>query len=103
MPPPFVTKSDFTACFGCRTKLYYRKGGYPSAADDDEYLRFLADGGFMVEFVTKAQYPDGVDLAALRGPGAAFAHTRELLAAAGAVLFEAAAIYGPCSRRLRSG
>ena len=87
-----MTKSDFTACRDCRTKLYYRKGGYPSNADDDEYMRFLADGGFMVEYIAKAQFPGGVDLAGLRDPGEAFARTRGLLAADGAVLFEAAAI-----------
>jgi hypothetical protein len=94
MPSPYLTKSDFTACRDCRTRLYYRKQGYPSAADDDEYLRFLADGGFMVEFVAKAQSPEGVDLAGLRDPDEAFARTRELLATDGAVLFEAAARSG---------
>jgi hypothetical protein len=94
MPSPYLTKSDFAACRDCRTRLYYRKQGYPSAADDDEYLRFLADGGFMVEFVAKAQFPEGVDLAGLRDPDEAFARTRELLAADGAVLFEAAARSG---------
>ena len=90
---PFLTKSDFSACFDCKTKLYYRKRGYPSALEDDEYMRFLADGGFMVEFVAKAQFPGGVDLAGLRDPDAAFARTRELLATDGTVLFEAAAIF----------
>lgn len=90
----WLSKSDFTACRDCRTRLYYRKQSYPSTLDDDEYLRFLADGGFMVEFVAKAQFPEGVDLTGLRDPDAAFARTRELLEADGAVLFEAAAIYG---------
>lgn len=26
---PYLTKSDFKACFDCRTKLLYRKNGYP--------------------------------------------------------------------------
>ncbi len=94
MPTPLLTKSDFTACYDCRTKLYYRKRGYPSATDDDDYLRFLADGGFMIEFVAKAQFPAGVDLAHLRDPATAFARTRELLATDGAILFEAVARFG---------
>jgi hypothetical protein len=94
MPSPYLTKSDFTACHDCRTMLYYRKQGYPSASDDNDYMEFLANGGFMIEFVAKAQYPAGVDLTHLRDPAAAFARTRELLATDGAVLFEAAARFG---------
>jgi hypothetical protein len=50
----------------------------------------------MVEFVAKAQFPEGVDLAGLRDPDAALARTRTrgLLATDGAGLFEAAARFG---------
>ena len=94
MPSPYLSKSDFKACLDCPTKLYYRKNAYPSALDDDEYLRFLADGGFMVEFIAKAQYPGGIDLVDERDPAQAFRRTRELLMEADCTLFEAAALAG---------
>ena len=68
MPSPYLTKSDFKACYDCRTKLYYRKKSYPTNLDENEYLQFLADGGFMVETVAKAQYPQGIDLVEERDP-----------------------------------
>jgi hypothetical protein len=49
MGSPYLTKSDFKSCFDCATKLYYRKHAYPSNQDENEYLRFLAEGGFMIE------------------------------------------------------
>ena len=80
-----LTKSDFKACEDCQTRLFYRKHRYPSAKDDDPYLRLLADGGFMIEFVAKAQFPCGVDLADERDAGAAFTRTQALLEKDGAV------------------
>ena len=88
-----LTKSDFKACADCKTRLFYRKNRYPSSKDDDPYLQLLADGGFMVEFVAKAQFPSGVDLTDLRDAEEAFARTRDLLATDGAVIFEAAALH----------
>lgn len=66
MPPVYLSKSDFKAAFDCGTKLYYRKNRYPSAMDDDEFLRFLADGGFMVEQIAHAAFPDAIDLSGER-------------------------------------
>ncbi len=94
MPSPYLTKSDFKACLDCRTKLFYRKQAYPSNLDDDEYLRFLADGGFMVEFIAKAQFPAGIDLVAERDPVIAAERTAALLATDGITVFEAAVIAG---------
>lgn len=89
-----LSKSDFKACFDCRTKLYYRKNRYPSAADDNEYLQFLADGGFMVELAAKSAYPAGVDLVDVRDPAQSHAKTAELLATDGATIFEAGVVTG---------
>ena len=55
----FLTKNDFIAARSCQTKLYYKKLGYPSLSDDDPYLEFLADGGYMVETMAKLLFPDG--------------------------------------------
>ena len=76
MPRPYLTKSDFKACFDCRTRLFYRKSGYPTSVDENEYIQFLADGGFMIEVVAKAQFPHGVDLAGERDPLKAFRRRR---------------------------
>ena len=88
-----LSKSDFKACGDCKTRLFYRKNRYPSAKDDNPYLRLLADGGFMVEFIAKAQFPTGIDLADIRDAEAAFNRTGELLAHDGVVIFEAAALH----------
>src|SRR6266480_3076111 len=42
----YLSKSDFKVARTCATKLYYKKLGYPSIRDDDQYLQFLADGGY---------------------------------------------------------
>ena len=101
MPSPYLSKSDFKACCDCRTKLFYRKHSYPTNLDENEYLKFLADGGFMIETVAKAQYPTGVDLVDERDPLRAFARTTELInASPDAVVFEAAAIWGKFYARI---
>lgn len=39
----YLTKSDFKVAQTCPTKLYYRKLGYPTREDGDEYLQALAE------------------------------------------------------------
>ncbi len=55
----YLTKSDFKVAQTCPTKLYYRKNGYPTLADGDEYLALLADQGYLVEALARALFPDG--------------------------------------------
>jgi hypothetical protein len=94
MASPYLTKTDFKSAFHCATKLHYRKRDYPTTLDDNDYLKFLADSGFMVEAVAKAQYPHGVDLVGEGNPQHAFGRTKELLEANdSAVVFEAAALF----------
>ena len=57
-----LTKSDFKVARTCATKLYYRKRKYPTTLEDDEYLQFLADGGFMVETLAHLHFPHGTEL-----------------------------------------
>lgn len=95
MPVPFLTKSDFKSAYTCASKLYYRKKAYLSTLQENDYLKFLADSGFMVETVAKAQYPQGIDLQGERDPRCAFERTRELIESAeNSVIFEAAALFG---------
>ena len=86
---PFrLSKSDFKIARTCPTKLYYKKLRYPSLHDDDPYLEFLADGGYMVETMAKLLYPGGVEVGDWSKPEKAFAETERRLQNDGAVLFE---------------
>lgn len=60
----FLSKSDFKIARTCPTKLYYRKLKYPTAMDDDPYVEFLADGGYMVEAIAKRLFPEGHEILA---------------------------------------
>src|SRR5947208_16431020 len=91
----YLSKSDFKVARTCATKLYYRKLGYLSARDDDEYLQFLADGGYMVEAIAKLCYPDGIEIGFEKGPDESAAETMRLLRAQESItLFEATLLSG---------
>lgn len=57
-----LSKSDFNVGRTCPTKLYYRKLGYPTTRDDDPYVQFLADGGYMVEAIARVLFTDGEEV-----------------------------------------
>jgi hypothetical protein len=91
----YLSKTDFKIARTCATKLYYRKLGYPSTRDDDEYLQFLADGGYMVEAIAKLLYAEGIEVGFDKGPEESAAETMRLLQAHDTVtLFEATLIFG---------
>jgi hypothetical protein len=78
----YLTKSDFKVARECPTKLYYKKLKYPSLLDEDPFLEFLADGGYMVEKMAKLLFPEGVEMpVGAEGPEAAFAAARRGLEA----------------------
>ena len=54
-----LSKSDFKVGRTCPTKLYYRKLRYPTTQDDDPYVQFLADGGYMVEAIARVLFAEG--------------------------------------------
>lgn len=60
--PHFLSKSDFQVARSCGTKLYYRKLNYPSNHDEDEFLKILAQGGYMLEAIAKLLFPEGIKL-----------------------------------------
>jgi len=86
-----LTKSDFLLAQTCPTKLYYRKSGYPSWLDEDEYLRLLADGGYMVEAIARMLFPEGREIEETDSERA-FAATQRTLEADNVTLFQAALI-----------
>ena len=65
-----LSKSDFTLAATCPAKLYFRENGYTDNRANDPYLEALAAGGYMVEALAKARYPDGIKLDYGRDPAA---------------------------------
>lgn len=88
----YLSKSDFKVARTCPTKLYYKKLRYPSARDENHYMAFLADGGYMVETIAKLCFPEGVEIGFENGPEASAAVTKAALEAQSVVLFEATLI-----------
>jgi hypothetical protein len=88
-----LSKSDFTLAKDCVTKLYYRERQYPTATSDDPYLALLAQGGYMVEHLAKALFPEGRELPHAKNHEG-WEATREALAADEVTLFEATLLHG---------
>jgi hypothetical protein len=96
----YLSKSDFKVAQNCPTKLYYKKSGYPSLYDEDEYLMLLAEGGYMVEKIGKLLFPEGREIG-FEGPSEAAAQeTTRALAAENVTLFEGTLISGQKLARL---
>ena len=62
-----LSKSNFKLGGDCPYKLLYYKAGYPTRTMEDDYLKFFAEGGFMVEAIAHALFPQGVTVEALTG------------------------------------
>src|SRR6266403_348524 len=75
----YLSKSDFKVARTCATKLYYKKLGYPSIRDDDQYLQFLADGGYMVEAIARLCYPGAIEVGFDSGAEASAEQTMALI------------------------
>jgi hypothetical protein len=88
-----LTKSDFKIARTCPTKLYYKKLRYPSLNDDNPYLEFLADGGYMVEKMAKLLFPDGRELKDWENSEQAFKETSLALETGDGTLFEATVLH----------
>jgi len=90
----YLTKSDFKVAQTCPTKLYYRKLGYPTREDGDEYLQALAEGGYLVEALARALFPDGRWVGYRDDVESAVWDTMTALAADPTTLFEATFVSG---------
>jgi hypothetical protein len=88
-----LTKSDFKVARVCPTKLYYKKLRYPSTNDDNPYLEFLADGGYMVEKMAKLLFSNGRELQNWDDPAAGFRETSRALETGDCTLFEATILH----------
>lgn len=58
-----LSKSDFQLASTCAKKLVYKKKGYPSTNDTNEYMQMLAKGGYVVGLMASLLYPDGIEIA----------------------------------------
>lgn len=85
-----LSKSDFRVAQSCPTKLHYLKHGYPSCNDGNEYMEYLAEGGYAVGEMATLFYPNGHRIDNRKGIEAAIAETEKLLRQDNVTLFEAA-------------
>ena len=83
-----LSKSDFKVASNCITKLYYKKKGFPSSSDGNDYLQFLADGGHQVGKLATMQYPNGKDINTGNDHEAAKRQTTAFLESENITLFE---------------
>jgi len=84
-----LSKSDFILASSCPKKLVYKKAGYPTANDTNEYLQMLAKGGYIVGLYAQLMFPDGIEVQG-GSPERTAAETKRLLAEnENIVLFEA--------------
>jgi hypothetical protein len=95
--PRTLSKSDFKLARTCDAKLYFRENRYPDNGELDPYLLMLAQGGYMVEALAKASFPDGIQLEYGMDPAADAALTREYLERDHVTLFEGTLLW---NRRL---
>jgi len=77
-----------------------QKARYPSRLDDDPYLAFLADGGYMVETMARALFPDGRELQGWENPEEAARLTQEAIEGGDGTFFEATILQPPRLARI---
>ncbi|MBU1917452.1 DUF2779 domain-containing protein [bacterium] len=85
-----LSKSDFKIACTCPSKLYYKKKGYPSSMQNNEYIELLAEGGYMVGKLAQLYYPEGIEVKTKKGTKYAIDETKELLKQDKVILFEPA-------------
>lgn len=83
-----LSKSDFQLASTCSKKLVYKKQGYPTTNDTNEYMEMLAKGGYVVGLMATLQYPNGVEITG--NTKEAINKTNDYLKQYNCVLFEAA-------------
>ncbi|MBO6585316.1 MAG: DUF2779 domain-containing protein [Gracilimonas sp.] len=92
----YLTKSKFTHCLECPTKLYYKnhEDEYATSQDDNDFLQALAEGGIQVGELAKLYYPGGVEIPYSRDKSVSIEQTKELLQQDEVVIYEAAIQHG---------
>jgi hypothetical protein len=90
-----LTKSKFTHCLECPTKLYYKshEDEYVTSQDDNDFLKALAEGGIQVGELAKLYYPGGYDLPYSKDKYVTLKDTERLLKQDEVIIYEAAIQY----------
>ena len=57
-----LSKSDFKVAHTCPANLWYKKHGFPTSTDQNEYMKMLADGGFMFGKLAMLLFPEGIEI-----------------------------------------
>jgi len=83
-----LSKSDFQLASDCPKKLIYKKQGYPTSNDTNEYMEMLAQGGYVVGTMATLLYPDGIEITG--NTSEAVQKTLDYLKLENVVLFEPA-------------
>lgn len=86
----YFNKSHFQMGMDCPTKLYYaaRPSEYSLPQQDDEFLRSLAEGGFLVGELARQYYPEGQKVGG-DDHQSAISSTQQMLSVDETTLFEA--------------
>lgn len=86
----YISKGDFKTAQSCLTKLYYKKLGFPTTLMEDDYMKLLAECGFVVGKIAHILHPGGVEIANGGNLAASVRQTNELLKQDRITLFEPA-------------
>jgi len=85
-----LSKTDFKVGNDCPTKLYYRKMNYSSSKENNEYLEYLAEGGYAVGKMATLYFEEGIRIDNSTGVEQAIKQTQVELQKDSCILFEAA-------------
>ena len=89
-----LSKSDFILAQSCATKLYYKKKGYPTSVESDDFMDYLAEGGYLVGKLATILYPEGISIDTGGDQTKAVELTNKYLQQENVTLFEAAVEVG---------
>lgn len=61
----FISKADFKTAQSCPSKLYYKKHNFPDNKKENEYLKMLADGGYMVGLMARLLFENSIEISSI--------------------------------------
>ena len=88
----YLSKSDFQLASSCTKKLVYKKACYPTSNDCNEFMKMLAQGGYLVGKMATLLYPEGIEIDGKTDY--CIEQTKELMQRENVVLFEPAILSG---------
>lgn len=89
----YLSKSDFQLASTCSKKLVYKKAGYTTANDTNEYMELLANGGYIVGKMACLLFPNGIEIKG--STKECVESTQKQLLKENVILFEPAIVSGP--------